>query len=109
MSADPALPTPTLVRLEYLTRDGWVTGHKAMSLLNPARYVERLLARGKFGRATALDDDLQPTGQVWVADELPAPEQLAASDTRIPAVPAYDACTHCGQQHQPPYDGMCLV
>lgn len=60
-----ALPTPTLVRLEYRTPNGWVIGHKGIALLHPGRYVERLAEKGKIGRAIALDDQLQPTGQVW--------------------------------------------
>jgi hypothetical protein len=100
-------PVPTLVRLEYLTPDGWVVGHKALNLLSPARYVERLLARGKFGRATALDDELQPTGEVWVTDELPEPAQLAPTDTAIPGL--LPTCIVCSEQHDPPYDGSCLI
>lgn len=99
------IPTPTLVRLEYLTRDGWVVGHKAMNLLHPERFVQRLLDRGKFGRATALDEELQPTGQVWQSDVDVDPERLTKTDTAIPAL----SCIHCSQQHGPPYDGMCLL
>jgi hypothetical protein len=110
----PAIPVPTLVRLDYLTPDGWITGHKALNLLHPARYVERLLARGKFGRATALDDQLQPTGQVWVAEDLPDPGELVPSDTPIPvwsaeALPARVRCIVCTREHEPPYDGSCLI
>lgn len=100
------IPVPKLVRLEYLTANGWVVGHKAVNLLHPGRYVERLSDKGKFGRATELDDRLQPTGQVWTT-EIPAEamERLAASGTDIPAV----ACIICSQQHGPPYDGSCLL
>ena len=103
------IPTPTLVRLEYLTPGGWVVGHKAMNLLHPARYVERLAARNKFGRATALDSQLQPTGQVWCPRELPDPATLRPTDTPIPAAPVAPTCIVCSRKHEPPYDGSCLI
>ena len=96
-------PVPTLVRLEYLTPTGWAVGHRAMNLLHPARYVERLAARGKIGRATELDDQLQPTGTVWQPDELPDPAQLVPSDTPIPRL----ACSFCGAGGHP--EGRCLI
>lgn len=96
------LPVPTLVQLEYLTRDGWVVGHKGIALLQPARYVERLAARGKVGRATALDDQLQPTGQVWAPSDVPSPDRLYPTATAIPAV----RCGLCSGQHQ---EGVCLL
>lgn len=70
---------PTLCRLEYLTREGWVVGHAATNLLHPAKYVERLEANGKVGRCTELDDSLQPTGQVWVAKAIPDPDNIPES------------------------------
>lgn len=58
-------------RLEYLTPDGWVIGHAGVNLLHPERYVERLTARGKFGRCTIID-----TGQVFESPNLPDPSSI---------------------------------
>lgn len=85
---------PTLCRLEYLTRKGWVVGHAALNLLSPEQYVKRLEANGKVGRCTELLDD-QSTGQVWVASVIPDPdnipesllERLVTTDVGNPAVP----------------------
>jgi hypothetical protein len=100
-------PVPSLCRLEYLTRKGWVVGHAAVNLLHPAKYVERLEAHGKVGRCTVLDDRLQPTGQVWVAKVIPDPdnipesilERLVKTDVGNPNVPRLKAedeeCEHC--------------
>jgi hypothetical protein len=102
-----AIPTPTLCRLEYLTRQGWVVGHSGVNLLNPAGYVERLTAHGKVGRAAALDDRLQPNGEVWVSPEIPDPdnipesvlERLVKTDVGNPAIPRLKAedeeCEFC--------------
>lgn len=73
------MKSPTLCRLEYLTREGWVVGHAAISLLEPARYVERLEGNGKVGRATVLDDTLKPTDTVYVASTIPDPDNIPAS------------------------------
>jgi hypothetical protein len=94
-----SVAVPTLCRLEYLTRQGWVVGHAAVNLLSPERYVERLEAHGKVGRCTVLDDSLQPTGQVWVAQVIPDPdnipesvlERLVFRDVGNPAVPVLKA------------------
>ena len=61
----------SLYHLEYLTPDGWVTGHRGVRLLDPQRYVDRLASNGKFGRATTLDDRLAPTGEVFAPADLP--------------------------------------
>lgn len=91
-------PVPHLVRLEYLTREGWVVGHAAINLLDPGRYVERLAAKGKFGRATELD-----TGEVWEPAELPDLALLYPSDNKVPSV----KCHFCeGTGHAP---GECLL
>lgn len=71
--------SPAICRLEYLTRKGWVVGHAAVALLHPARYVERLEAAGKVGRATVLDDNLQPTEATWVSSLIPDPEDIPES------------------------------
>jgi len=116
------IPVPTLCRLEYLTPHGWAVGHAAVNLLHPQRYVERLWARGKAGRATELDDRLQPTGQVWAAPDVD-PSQLVTSDTLIPRLllPSGDTtgatdtanieellsqCSFCPERHA---DGSCLI
>jgi len=85
------VPVPTLVRLEYLTPEGWAIGAKSVNLLHPERYVERLAARGKIGRVTELDDQLQPTGQVWGGES------------------ALPSCVFCSHRHPEPYDGSCLI
>lgn len=115
-----AYPTPTLCRLEYLTRKGWVVGANVINLLNPERYVERLEANGKIGRCTVLDDVLQPTGQVWVAKVIPDPDQIPESilerlvyrDVGNPAVPVLvdedEECEFClGTICEG--DGSCLI
>lgn len=91
---------PYLCRLEYLTRDGWQTGHKAIMLLHPDKYVERLTDKGKVGRVTILD-----TGQVIVSPDVPDPSRMVASDTQIPQM----LCPHCDAAHRPPFDGKCLL
>lgn len=98
---------PTLVRLEYLTPTGWALGHAGINLLHPERYVKRLEERGKFGRATELGPDLQPTGQVWVAADLPDPSLLTSSETTIPELAP--ECPHCDERHRPPHNGSCLL
>jgi len=75
----PDLEHPTLCRLEYLTRKGWVVGHAAMNLLHPERYPERLAANGKIGRVTVLDDTLQPTGTTYESPLHADPEDLPES------------------------------
>lgn len=69
---------PTLCRLEYLTRHGWVVGHANVALLNPEGYVARLEARGKVGRCTDVTDPLKD-GQVWVSSLVPDPDNIPAS------------------------------
>jgi hypothetical protein len=94
----------TLCRMEYLTRKGWVVGHNGIALLHPERYVERLEANGKVGRAVALDDRLQPTGQTWEPKVIPDPEdippdvleRLVDTDTAIPRMKGEDEeCEFC--------------
>lgn len=104
------IPVPSLCRLEYLTPEGWVVGHAGVSLLNPAKYVERLAERGKFGRATVLADDLKTALQVFEPPNLPDPSVLVKSETRIPRLPdPKKDCAMCGQEHPPPHDGSCLL
>lgn len=101
-----------LCRLEYMTRAGWVTGHAGIALLDPGRYVERLAANGKFGRALELDDRLQPTLRRWEPAKLPDPKDLVPATVGNPAVPQLRksaACPHCDEQHSPPYDGRCMI
>lgn len=89
------------VRLEYLTRNGWVVGHQDVPLLDPERYVERLTANGKFGRATDLS-----SGQVWVSPDVPTdPSILVSSGTHIPKLPD-GKCDFCGGPHD---TGGCLL
>lgn len=115
-----SIPVPTLCRLEYLTRKGWVVGHSAINLLHPERYVERLEAHGKIGRCTVLDDTLQPTGRVWVAKAIPDPEDIPESvlerlvyrNVGNPKVPVLkdetDECDYClGTLCDG--DGSCLI
>lgn len=105
-------PTPTLVRLEYLTPDGWVCGHAGINLLDPQRYVDRLLDRRKFGRAIVLDDRLQPRGRVYAPPDLPDPSQLVPTATRVPGLPDPERrgmCPHCDSYHGDPFDGTCLL
>lgn len=100
------IPVPEMVRLEYLTPDGWVTGHAGIALLDPGRYVERLAQRKKYGRALALDGDLRPTGRVWEPDDLPDPSSLVppTDGTTVPTLP----CDLCGAtDHR--LDAQCLL
>lgn len=106
---------PTLTRLEYLTPQGWVVGHAAMNLLDPERYTVRLAAKGKFGRATVLAEDLQPTDTVYVTPGVPEDLSVLVPDppSPIPKVPTAGektaACPHCGEVHHAPFDGGCLL
>jgi hypothetical protein len=100
----------TLVRLEYLTPDGWVVAHAGIALLDPQRYVDRLTARKKFGRCTVLDGSLQATGKVYQPDNLPDPKTLVPSDTQIPKLPEPEkTCPLCDSEHPKPWDGSCLL
>lgn len=102
----------TLCRLEYLTRKGWVVGHAGISLLDPGRYVERLTARGKFGRCTELDDRLQATGTVYVSPNIPEDlSVLVTSDTKVPRLPDKRdrLCDYCEDVHAAPWSGVCLL
>ena len=81
------MPETFLCRLEYLTPEGWAVGHHGVGLLDPGAYVVRLRKNGKFGRATVLDDRLQPTSEVYVSADLPNLADLRPSSTRIPAIP----------------------
>lgn len=99
---------PTLCRIEYLTPDGWKVGHAGMNLLHPEGYVARLEANNKFGRATELDGDLQPTGKVWEPKKLPRLEDLHYNGKGNPNVPALrPACSLCSSRKHD--DGMCLL
>ena len=114
-------PKPYLVRLEYLTVKGWELGHAAMALLDPQRYVERLEANGKFGRATELvinetDDGYTDTGRVWVSPNVPDDPSILvkATNNHMPCLPtskmaAAPACPFCEEAHAKPYDGSCLI
>lgn len=94
-------------RLEYLTPNGWWVGHSCINLVNPARYVERLAARGKFGRVILLD-----TGEIIEPENLPDLSSLVPSETAIPRLPTATVegpCDACEDSHAPPYDGRCLL
>jgi hypothetical protein len=106
-----AIPVPTLCRLEYLTRKGWVTGHAMLNLLHPERYPERLAANGKVGRVTVLDEaTLQPTSTTYESPLRPDPadipesilERLVSRDVGNPDVPVLKAEDEDG-------DGSCLL
>lgn len=100
---------PYLVRLEYLTPEGWEVGHHGIALLDPGAYVERLRKRKKYGRAIELDDRLQPNGQVWEPDNLPDPSQLTKTE-RGSKIPALDTpCEWCETSHTGALDGSCLI
>lgn len=102
----------TLVRMEYLTANGWVVGHAGIALLNPQGYVDRLAAKRKFGRCIELDDRLQPTGTVWAPAKLPNRKDLRPSDTRVPHLPDptdQRRCPWCEKHHGDPFDGSCLI
>jgi hypothetical protein len=77
------IPVPTLCRLEYwnLATGEWIVAHAGIALLQPRRYVERLVVKGKIGRVTVLE-----TGEIH---QLP--------------------CPFCGDDHAEPYDGSCLL
>lgn len=103
------IPSPTMVRLEYLSPAGWVDAGTA-SLLYPERYPERLRANGKFGRCTALDGRLKPTGRVWVSDDVPAdPTVLVATETGGVPWMLPTKCPMCLELHGSPFDGSCLL
>lgn len=106
-----SIPKPHLVRIEYLTPEGWVHGHAAMNLLSPERYVERLEANGKFGRATE-----HGTGRVWVSENVPEDPSILVPSTNnhMPCLPtspmaAAPACVYCEERHAKPHDGTCLI
>lgn len=61
-------PVPRLCRLERLNENGTWERVGDHSLLYPHRYAERLADKGKVGRATVLDDRLQPTDEVYVVE-----------------------------------------
>lgn len=82
------IPVPRMCRLERLTDGKWVHVTDC-SLLYPDRYPQRLAAKGKVGRATVLDGNLRPTGEVYTA---------TLAD-----------CSFCGGTHPAPYDGTCLL
>lgn len=112
MTTKQKIPVPALCRLEYLTPDGWVRNGGDTNLLHPARYVERLEAQKKFGRCTELDDNLAPTGRVYVSDSLPNPRDLVwpTDGTSIPRLPGPDEyCAMCDERHPRPHDGSCLI
>jgi hypothetical protein len=99
---------PTLCRLEYLTPSGWVVGHAGMNLLDPGRYVERLATHNKFGRATELDESLQPTGKVWAPDNVPNPRDLTYNGNGNPNIPELlPECGMCGERDHK--EGLCLL
>lgn len=105
------IPVPTLVRLEYLSPDGWVRLCD-QNLLHPERVVERYREHGKFARVTVLDDRLQAASQVWVAEDLPDPSLLIhTKDSNAPwKLPdPTKMCVLCEDEHPPPYDGKCLL
>lgn len=105
MSAE--VKKPTFVRVEYLTPNGWVKGHAGINLLDPQRYVERLRANNKFGRALELnEEDLTPTGVVYEPDDLPDPKDLRPTNTPIPAL--YATCEGCGATDHD-YQWQCLI
>lgn len=105
-------PVPEMTRLEYLTAEGWQVGHAGIALLDPEAYITRLSKRGEFGRATVLDDLLQPTDRVYVAPNVPDDlSSLVATETHIPGLrpPQQKACQWCSTTHDLPHDGMCLI
>lgn len=108
--SDKEIRMPTFVKLEYLSPAGWVDNGKA-SLLFPERYPERLRAKGKFGRCTALDDRLQPTGRVWVSDDVPEDPAVLVAATDGGGVPWVlpSLCPVCLELHGSPFDGSCLL
>lgn len=60
-----AIPVPTLVRIEYWSpgASDWSVGHASMNLLDPAKYVQKLLARNIIARA--IDKE---TGQIFYGE-----------------------------------------
>lgn len=66
-AVNTTIPVPRLCRLERL-KDGQWEKMGDYSLLYPHRYAERLAEKGKVGRATVLDDRLQPTDEVYVIE-----------------------------------------
>jgi hypothetical protein len=103
------VPVPQFTRLEYLTPTGWMRGHNGISLLHPERYVERLGANGKYGRATVLDNDLQTVLAVYVTPGADTVDRssLVPSSTRIPR--KAETCPICNEAHAAPFDGSCLL
>ena len=61
-----SIPVPTLVRLEYWSvgAGDWSVAHASMNLLDPGKYVQKLLARNIIARA--IDKD---TGQIFYGVE----------------------------------------
>lgn len=107
-----AIPKPYFVRLEYYTPEGWKTGHAGVGLLSPERYVERLEANGKYGRALELGDGLKPTGRKWEPSRLPKRSALVPTGTQYFGLPNPDRrerCKWCETYHGDPFDGSCLL
>lgn len=61
-------PVPRLTRLETYKRGQWVVSHAGVALLHPDRYAPRLADRGLIARATVLDENLQPTDEVYMTE-----------------------------------------
>lgn len=93
-STDGVFDHPAFCRLEYWNpvKQEWEHAHAGISLLHPRRYVERLVPKGKQGRVTILDGDLQPIHVLTG-----------------PPVAKYPTCSYCGDDHPEPHDGACLL
>jgi hypothetical protein len=95
-----------LVRLEYLTPAGWAVALSAGRILEPQEYVDGLAKQGKFARCTELDDKLQPVGEQWQADDIPAIAELPPFFSAL-AKRGVTECSDCGEPHAQAW--ACLI
>jgi hypothetical protein len=88
---------PEFGRLDYLTKIGWVEGHAGIALVEPQRYIDKLLAGkeivarfvpGGPGERTALP--LLPSAAVFA---------FHTAQGKVPITRIVE-CAACGQPHQ---------
>jgi hypothetical protein len=92
-----------LYRLEYLTRVGWVVGHGGLRFVDPQAYVDGLAGKKIVARCVGLDQNLQPTKEVYVAAN-PPPAHDSPGGAPVTRV---TECAACGEPHDRPWG--CLL